>query len=210
MRLISCLLAACAATAPALEVVRRDVVLAVEALPTDFDFTLDGPSGSTSGSDAFDTVLGLRLGGRWAWSQPGAAGALQLGIDGRLADAQYGPGGTYRTLGLGLSAGYAHVLSRDWTVFAEAIGEYGRASLDLDANATRAAVSADGSHLMYGLRAGALYALSRRWLLSGDLGYVRITSDTTSGDRDFTLEQSGLVIGIGVVWRFSDAPARLE
>lgn len=202
-------LGACCA-APALEVVRRDLVLALEALPTDFDYTLDSPLGSDSGSDAFDTVLGLRLGGRWAWSRPGAPGAIQLGADLRVADGDYGGGGVYRTLGVGLSAGYAHVLSRQWTVFGEAIGEYGWATLDLDANGSRESISADGNHLMYGLRAGALFSLSRHWLLTADLGYASIASEVSTGDRDFTIEQAGLVIGLGVAWRFSDAPARLE
>lgn len=193
-----------------MELVRRDLGLALEALPADFDYRLTTPTGERTGSDGFDHALGLRLGGRWSFSSPGAAGAAVAGADLRLGDAVYAGSGTYRTVGLGISLGYAHTLGRRWTLSGEPLAELGWATLDLDATAAAPAIAADGTHLLVGARVGALYALSRRWLVDASVGYADIVSDTEAGDRSFRLEQRGLMIGLGVIWRFSAAPARLE
>lgn len=210
MRVDVIILVAAAIGAPAMELVRRDAVLAIEVLPADFDYRLEAPGGEISGSDEFDRSLGARLGGRWSFSRPGARGALVAGLDLRLGNATYGDHGTYRTVGAGLSLGYAYSLGRRWTMYAEPVVELGWASLDFAASASAPAFSADGRHSLYGVRAGAIYALSPRWLIDASLGYVSIASDTSADELDFTIDQHGFSASLGLVWRFSAAPARLE
>lgn len=204
------LVLALATNAMGMELVRRDVWFGIEALPTDFDFTLATPTGDLSGSDAFDRAIGIRLGGRWSFSSPGAAGAWVTGADVRLADATYGSDSTYRTTGLGLSVGYDRTFGRRWTGYGEVVAELGWAELEFPASFAAPAVSASGRHTLYGLRTGALFALSPRWLLDGNVGYVAIESDTDADGNAFTIDQRGFVIGVGLVWRWSGAPARLE
>ena len=200
----------CATPALGMELVRRDLWIGLEALPTDFDFTLTTPSGDISGSDSFDRSVGIRLGGRWSFSVPGASGAWVAGADLRYGDATYASDGSYRTTGVGLSFGYDQALSRRWAVYGEPLLELGWAKLDFPSSIAAPAVSADGRHVLYGVRAGVLFAVSPRWLLDGSAGYVAIESDTDADDNSYLIEQRGLVIGLGLVWRLSGAPARLE
>ena len=199
-----------AAPGMGMELVRRDLWLGFEALPTDFDFTLTTPSGDVTGSDSFDRTVGVRLGGRWSFSSPGAAGAWVAGADLRFADAIYANDGTYRTTGVGLSFGYDYALGRRWTAYGEPVVELGWAKLDFPSSTAAPAVSADGRHILYGVRGGVLFALSPRWLLDGSVGYVAIESDTEADDNSYLIEQRGFVLGLGIVWRLSGAPARLE
>lgn len=202
----------CVAVAPcvALEVVRRDLALALEALPVAFDYTLTTPGGTLAGDDEFDQALGVRLGGRWSLGAPGAVGAWVLGADARLGEADY-DNGTYRTLGLGLSAGYGWRFARRWQAYAEPALEIGWATLDLDASDAAPAIAADGTHLMWGLRSGVLYGLTDHWQVQAEIGWVDIASDLdASGGRSFTLDQQGVTFALGVVYRISSAPAKLE
>lgn len=210
MRIDVILLVSVAIAVPAVELVRRDVLFAIEVLPTDFDYSLEAPGGTESGSDEFDRSLGARFGGRWSFSRPGARGALVAGLDLRLGNSIYGDNGTYRTIGAGLSLGYAYSLSRRWAAYAEPVVEFGWATLDFEASSSAPAFSADGRHLLYGVRAGGIYALSSRWLIDASLGYVSIASDTSADELDFTIDQDGLAVSLGIIWRFSAAPARLE
>ena len=204
------LVCSCVIPCAGVELVRRDFGLALEALPVAFDYTLSTPGGDISGSDEFERALGLRLGGRWSFSSPGATGAAMAGLDLRLGDAVYADNGSYRTAGVGLSLGYARNLGRRWTLYIEPLVEFGWATLDFDATTAAPAISADGTHLVYGARLGGLYALSPRWLIDAQFGWVDIVSDTDADRGSFELDQSGLMAGLGVVWRFSAAPARLE
>lgn len=204
------LVVTCAAPALGMELVRRDLWIGLEALPADFDFTLTTPSGDISGSDSFDRSVGIRLGGRWSFSAPGASGAWVAGADLRYGDATYANDGSYRTTGVGLSFGYDQALSRRWAVYGEPLLELGWAKLDFPSSIAAPAVSADGRHVLYGVRAGVLFAVSPRWLLDGSAGYVAIESDTNADDNSYLIEQRGFVIGLGLVWRLSGAPARLE
>lgn len=204
------LVCSCVIPCAGVELVRRDLGLALEALPVAFDYTLSTPSGDISGSDEFERALGLRLGGRWSFSSPGAKGVAVAGLDLRLGDAVYADNGTYRTAGVGVSLGYARTIGRRWTLYIEPLVEFGWATLDFDATTAAPAISADGTHLVYGARLGGLYALSPRWLIDAQFGWVEIVSDTDADHGSFQLDQSGLMAGLGVVWRFSAAPARLE
>ncbi len=210
MRALPLIALALAASVPGAELVRRDLVTTIGTMAADFDYEVTSTPPS-SGSDSFDTAAALRVGGRWSWQSPGAAGAPVLGADLRLGYATYQSYGDYRLIGLAPAAGYGYAFSQRWSATGEAFFEYGVASLDLDDNAGFAAISASGRYFGYGLRLGGLYALSRRWSVGAEVGYEWISAELdAAGGRGIDIDQAGLTAGLTAVYRWSFAPGRLE
>ncbi len=210
MRGVLAALTLASSVAPAVELVRRDLVATFGTMPADFDYEFRSTS-TTSGSDAFEAALALRLGARWSLQSPGAPGALVLGGDVRIGYAGYESYGEHRLVGLAPNIGYGYAFSERWMGSAEVFAEYGMAEMDLDSNPTFTAVSADGSYLGYGLRVGGAYALSRRWSLGAELGYEVISATMDADDgSEIDIDQAGVSAGLTVIYRWSFAPGRLE
>ena len=98
-----------AVTAADAELVTRDLFISLDSQPTAFSFTADGPVGSRSGDDAFDSGYGVSAGGRWSFAPAGSsllavlAGYVLPGGGGAPASTLV----LFIVLGLILGIGYA-------------------------------------------------------------------------------------------------------
>ncbi len=206
---LACLLPAFAHASDA-ELVTRDVFVSLDSQPTGFNYTVDSPLGSRSGSDAFESGFGLSLGGRWSFTVPGSSFGLVAGIDLDATDYVYQNNAKNFTVGGRAVLGFGWQITDDWQVLLEPTVEYGLASFSFPATISYPAYDAKGTYLGYGVRASAVYSLSRSFSCLASLGYKQINNSLSGGNLDLTLKQSGVALGIGLLYRFSSAPARIE
>lgn len=206
---LSCLLPTAVHASDA-ELVTRDLFVSLDSQPTGFDYTISGPLGSRSGSDAFESGFGLSLGGRWSFTVPGSSFGLVAGIDFDATDYVYQNSAKNFTFGGRAVLGLGWQITDDWQVLLEPTIEYGLAKFTFPATGAYPAYDATGTYLGYGARISAIYSLSRSFSCLASLGYKQIDNSLSGGDLDLTLKQSGLALGIGLLYRFSSAPARIE
>lgn len=194
---------------PAAELVVRDIRAAAGSRPTDFDFTVTTPTVSGSGSDAFEGGLGLELGGRWSWARPGDALGVIAGAD-LILDAQsYGGSDGLATTWARACGGAGWALTDRVTLSAEVGLQYGISALSLPATTAAPAFDATGTAMGYDARVGGTWLATRSFGLGAHAGWL-IASHDLSGDADLTIDQAGWFAGLELVWRFTDAPPRLE
>jgi hypothetical protein len=202
-------LAAIVAGCGAAELVVRDLRLAVGGRPSEFDFTYAGSGANASGSDSFEGGLGLELGGRWSWARPGDALGVVAGAD-LIVDAQsYGGSDGLATTWGRASGGAGWALDDRTTLTAEVGLQYGVSALSLPGTASAPAFEATGTAMGYDLRVGATWLATRSFGFGVHAGWL-IASHDLSGDAEVTIDQAGLFVGLELVWRFTDAPPRLE
>lgn len=195
---------------PAAELVVRDLDLSLSVLPTAFSYTVTSPTVSGSGNDAFASGTELSFGGRYALTRPGDALGLVVGAA-LISDTwTYGSSGQLFANGLRLSAGLGWAISDNWTLLAEPGFRYGISTFNSPSSATAADYTATGSFSGYDAKASALWQVSKGLLIEGHAGWLALQHTATSNDIDQTIDQSGLYVGIGVVWRWSTAPTRIE
>ena len=197
--------------AGAAEFVMRDLQAVVTAQPTAFDFTLTTPTLTRTASDSFDSGTGLELGGRYSISRVGDPFGLILGLDATSAAYSYGSQDFMFNYGARGSLGLGYALTDDWGVSGECGLLYGKSSLSLPANNGAPAFSADGTYRGYDARLVCQYRATKQVCVSLQAGYVLTSYDlTTNANDSLTLDQTGPYIGLGLTWRFSSAPARVE
>ena len=207
MRLVLPLLLAGAMGAA--EVARRDVLLAVELVDGGFTYELHSPVGSFAGDDAFERMIFLRLGGRWAWASAGGSIAPLAGIDVVLTDAPLPDGGLSATGGE-LCAGATWAISPRWSLDGEALLGAHLATLTLPGGAG-ADLETDGTLVHSGLRLRLLGNLTRHWSLGVEGGWRAWSGDLTASDgREASLSGSGFCVGVVLAWRPSARPGSLE
>lgn len=206
---IPALVALVCAAAPAAELVVRDIRASAGVRPTAFDFTLATPTLQASGTDGFDAGIGLELGGRWSFSRPGDALGLVVGIDGMLDGYSYGGGDGLATSWLRVSAGPGWAITDRWTLTGEVGAMYGVSAIALPATTTSSDFSATGTATGYDVRLSTSWQLTRQFALGVYAGYMMASHDL-SGDAAMTVDQSGVIGGLELIWRFTDAPPRLE
>lgn len=205
----SSLLLMMAVGVPASELVVRDLRLALGSVPLSFDYDYSGTSASGSGSDSFDAGLGVEVGGRWSFARPGDSWGLVVGADLLLDAASYDGSDGLATSWLRVNAGAGWAVTDRFTGFAEVGLQYGLSALSLPSTEAASSFSADGTALGYDVRLGGTWLPTRRFGVGGYAGWL-ISSHDLSGDADVTLDQSGWFVGLELVWRFTDAPSRLE
>jgi len=193
----------------AAELVQRDVQLLLYAPPTAYDFALSAGNLQADADDSFDAGLGLEVGGRWSFTRPGDAYGLVVGAALQVEDKSGGDTNLF-SIGLRPSVGFGWALTDAWTAVAEVGLAYGLSTLSTDASGASQGLNASGHFLAYDLRLVALWQATRQVLIEVHVGYVSASHEVSDGGIDVTLDQSGIYAGLGVVWRFSDAPARLE
>jgi hypothetical protein len=204
MTLRPVLLLLVAVSAPAVEVVRRDVQFSLGSAPTEFDYTIDSQGGSFSGSDAFDAAWQARLGGRWALTSPGWSVAPIVGGD-LVYGMGHGSGGDLTLIGIGAAAGVAWAIDERWALDAELGLGYDYASLEVDS------LSGSGALFPVDLRVRVLRQLDRRWSIGLEVGWSYLTGSLDAdGDREVEWDSSGFTAGLLITWRLSMRPAALE
>lgn len=205
-----CGMAASALSAADAELVTRDLFVSFDSQPTDFAFTAKSDVGTSSGDDAFDSGLGISLGGRWSFTQPGSSLGLVVGGDLDVTSYQYENSAENLTFGGRLIIGAGWAITDRWELLVEPTIEYGFGTFDFPATQSYAAYQADGTYLGYGLRLNAIHRFSDRWAVMGAIGWKRIDNDLSGDGIDLTLEQEGMSFSIGLLYRLSAAPTRVE
>jgi hypothetical protein len=197
--------------AVAAEFVMRDAEVSALVLPTTFDFTLDTPSFSRSGTDHFHAGTELDAGGRYSLSRGGDPFGVVIGLDATTQAFSYDSEDFLFAYGVRGSLGGGYAINDDWSMTGEVGFTYGKTRLTLPGSSAAPAFSADGNYHSIDLRLVALYTITRRILASAQFGYAVTTHAlTTDAGDSLTLKQRGLFIGLGVSWRLSTAPVRLE
>jgi hypothetical protein len=196
---------------PAAELVMRDLQANMLVLPTAFDFTLDTDNFSRTGSDSFDAGTALELGGRYSFSRVGDPFGLVVGLDATTQAYSYDSEDFLFAYGVRACLGGGYAFTDSWSFTAETGVAFGWTDLSLPDSSTSEGFSADGDYLAFDLRLAAHYTISRRMLISFQAGYLSQTHDLQTDDGDdLELEITGAYIGIGMTWRFSNAPERVE
>ncbi len=204
------LLAGCAASSQASELVIRDAFIELELPPRDFSFTLDDGNGTRSGKDSFDSAYGLSINGLYSFAGAGDTHGFIVGGELALAQATYGSIGHLTSYALRADGGYGWAYSDRWTIKGLAFVGYGRATLDITGNSAFSAFSASGSQLSYGAKLGTVFTLTERFLLNADVGYLIATSELSGSGVNMTIDNAGLLIGLGLTYRFSASPSPLD
>lgn len=209
--LMSCCALLMSLPAGAAEFVMRDFQALVTAQPTAFDFTLTTPTFTRTASDAFDSGTGLELGGRYSIGRVGDPFGLIIGLDATSAAYSYGSQDFMLNYGARGSLGLGYALNDDWAVSGECGMLYGKSRLSLPASNAAPAFTADGTYQGYDARLVCQYRATKQVCVSVQAGYVLTSYDMTTNANDtLTLDQQGPYIGLGLTWRFSSAPARVE
>ena len=195
------------------ELVLRDIRVTTELLPSEFDFGLKNELGSESGSDEFDSGFGFTVGGMYGFTGPGDRSGFLAG--GELSYGTYGFGsnGEYVTTGVRLFGGYGWQMNDDWYILSEVYIGFALAEMTFPSTPAFSSFAADGNNTEYGIRLGVGYVINEQWLISGNIGYGFGDASLESGgaqDIELDIEQSGLSFMVGVAYRFSHMPRRLE
>ena len=192
------------------ELVTRDLFVSFDSQPTEFAFTADSEIGTRSGDDAFDSGLGISVGGRWSFTPPGSSLGLVVGGDLDVTSYRYENSAENLTFGARLIVGAGWAITDHWELLVEPTIEYGIATFEFPATQAYAAYEADGTLFGYGLRLNAIHRFTERWAVMGAIGWKRIDNDLSGDGIDLTLEQEGVSVSIGLLYRLSAAPARVE
>jgi hypothetical protein len=192
------------------ELVNRDLFISLDSQPTDFSFTAKSPVGKRSGDDAFDSGFGLSLGGRWSFTKPGMSLGLVIGGDLDVTSYQYENNAENLTFGARLIVGAGWAISDHWELLIEPTVEYGYGTFTFPATQSYPDYSADGTLFGYGLRLNTIYRIDDRWAVMGAVGWKHIDNDLSGDDIDLTLKQEGLSVSLGLLYRLSAAPTRVE
>lgn len=208
--LAAALFAGTSAIVPAAELVVRDLALSLSVLPTGFSYTVTSPTVTGSGNDAFTSGTELSFGGRYALSRPGDSLGLVVGADVISDTWTYGSSGHLFANGLRASAGLGWAVSDACTVLLEPGIRYGFSTVDIPSSSYAPDYSATGTFTGYDARLSALWQVANGLLLEGHGGWLSVQHKTSGTDVDETLDISGLYVGVGVVWRWSTAPTRIE
>lgn len=205
--LLSAALGASAATA---ELVVKDVGVSLSVLPTAFDYELETGTITRSGSDAFLSGTGLALTGSYGLARPGDAFGLVVGGELSADTWTYDGGGALATLAARVSAALGWAITDDVTLLAGPGVRYGVSTFDVPGTATSGDFAGSGTVSGFDARLAVLWQLRPGLLLTAHGGWLTQTHTLSDGDIDLSLDQSGLVVGIGLAWRWSTAPPRIE
>jgi hypothetical protein len=205
-----CGLMASVVSAEDAELVTRDLFVSFDAQPTDFSFTADSAIGTRSGDDSFDSGFGISVGGRWSFTRPGSSLGLVIGGDLDVTSYRYENDAENLTGGVRLIVGAGWAITDHWELLLEPTVEYGLGTFEFPGTQAYSAYEADGTLFGYGLRLNLIHRFSDRWAVMGAIGWKRIDNDLSGDGIDLTLEQEGMSVSIGLLYRLSAAPARVE
>lgn len=188
----------------------RDLTIDLEILPAEFDFELRSDEVAVDTDDSFDQALGLAIGGRYGFGWAGSPHTVVGGLQATLGKYEYDPSdATFTSYGLRATLGYGYAIGDRWTVLGEVLGEYGLAEFELSAS-TAGGLSLEGDYTRLGLELRGVFDISDHWLTNAHLGYMIGSATLDGSGRTLDMDQSGILFGIGLSYRFSAAPRRLE
>ena len=196
---------------PAAELVVRDLRVGLDLLPLDFAYTLQDSTGSRSGNDVFARHVGLAIGGRYSLARIGDSHGTIVGLDLAASRAEYTPAsaviGTYTLAG---ELGYGWAMTDEITVLGTGRIGLGAAHGTFNGSGSFASYAPSGPLAEYGVRAGALWTVTDAIILDGTLGWRHAVTRMTANGRDLDLDTGGLLVSLGMSWRFTSSPWRLE
>jgi hypothetical protein len=192
------------------ELVVRDAHLALELLPSDFEYEMESGTSSGSSDDSFDRHLGLAAGVLYSFSGPGDSHGILVGGELAAAQAAYGSIGNLTSFTLRGQAGYGWAISDRWQVYGLVELDYGVSTFDITQNSAFTAVSSDGAHFGYGAAGVVQYSFNDLLHLSLKAGWQEVEYDLSGSGVDLTLTNSGLMVGLGISYRLSNTPRPLE
>jgi len=195
---------------PSAELVLRDAHFDFELLPTDFHYDLSGVTTNGSSDDSFDRHAGVAAGVLYSFAGPGDAHGIIVGGEVAISQASYGSIGNLTAFSLRGQAGYGWALTDRWMVHGLAEVGYGMSTFDITQNSAFSAVSMDGTQLGYGVRATLQYSFNDLLHVSLKTGWQDVEYDLSGGGIDLTVNNSGLMIGLGISYRLSNTPRPLE
>ncbi len=198
------------AAAFAAELVVKDVGLSLSVLPTAFDYELETGTLTRTSSDAFTSGTSLALTGRYGLARPGDAIGLVVGGELATDTWTYDGDGILGSLGLRVSAGLGWAITDNVTLLVEPGVRYGVSTFDVPGTTTSGDFGGSGTCSGFDARMAALWQIRPGLLLSAHGGWLAQTHELEDDDISLSLDQSGLVVGLGLTWRWSTAPARIE
>lgn len=193
---------ACSLLSAALPAVDGVVLtLAVESLPTDYDFTIRDAAATTTGSDAFDLGFGATAGVRFD-APLGQRLVASLAFD-AVFGAYSATGGDRYQVVLGRAvAGYGYRVDEALTIGAEGWMGAGGGMLHIAGVSGAADAEVDGGVVEFGARVVLDYVVSGPWVVRAALGWQRDRSDLAGDGLEVELTQSGPVATFGLGWWF--------
>lgn len=177
------------------------LTLALESLPTDYDYTIRDGAIVSEGSESFDLGVGATAGIRL--DAPLAVHATtSFALD--LALGNYTTSGGDRFLtGIGrVVLGYAYRLDSAWSVGVDGWIGAGLGRFDIAGVAGAPDAQVDGPIIEFGARLVTDYGIGGGWYLRGGLGWQGNESRLTGDDLDVDLTQSGPVVLMGLGWAY--------
>lgn len=210
LAIIVLLAAGCAANAT--ELVVRNIGLAIETLPTDFSYELKDDIGTRSGDDAFDSSYGLAIGGAYSFCGPGRSHGVIGSADLTYATYGYASSGSMNDIGARIGGGYGYAFNDRWTFDAMALIAGGMSTFDMPATDAFPEFKSSGIFIGYGADVGAAFTITEHIIAKLSVGYMQTSHALTVSDEniDLTLDTSGFHVLLGVYWKFTTLPWRLE
>jgi hypothetical protein len=72
------------------------------------------------------------------------------------------------------------------------------------------ALSESGTYFSYGATVVLLYTINDDILIGAKAGYQKASNKLSGGGVDLTLDNAGLLFGLGITYRLSTSPRSLE
>jgi hypothetical protein len=208
-RLTAAAILLCPGIAGAAEAAGGDLRIAPELRPLDFSYTIDDGGGTRSGEDSFDGSMALGIRGWWAWPAPGRWWAPAVAGEILAAESAYGNGGL-SSYGARVLAGIAWRADDSWGGGVWLATGLGESSFDIPGDGSFTGLQVSGGYREYGLVVGLEYALTRRIIAVGELGWWERDHDLAGDGAAVTVAESGPSVQLGLAWRFGGAPASVE
>lgn len=195
----------------AYELVIRDVGMSVDYYAPSFDYKIVGDGITRSGSDAFDSGLGVTFSGMYSFTGAGQRHGLVAQAGVTLANYTYQSSGSMNTLGGFAGIGYGYALFERWDVHALARLGTGLVNVQFDKTDGFEAFSTKGVYVQYGVSAGISYLISDTWVARAEVGYdLSNTLLAESDGVDASFDISSPRVSLALYYRLTNMPWRLE
>ena len=199
-----------AGSAHAADLVQRDLLLEVEAEPSEFSWSVDRDGTTLSGSDEFSRHAALVVGGRYSFASAGSSVGLLVGVDGVLGRADQTGAATLYWVEGRAAVGLAWAITRDLSFSALARGGLGLDRFDTPGTESYAGFQASGGHLSVTPEVALGWRPGSTWRWSLHAGWRWSKAALVGDHATMTIDQSGPMLGLSLTMLLSDVPPALE